>query len=260
MTTRLPFINSCKPAPSLFLKICLILLSLTISILYAAPFLLQLHELQWDYRDVIFFMPLSYEITDAHHYITQIKEIMEGNTQLTNGYLAEYKNTGKSLWPRFPYFLVAYIGKILHLMVQDTIFLLNVILPPLIFFLAYRFLVLVTQAPWVSMFGACVLTLTPHLARFEVLFSLVIRLLAVGPPVLSEAHCYHCFARPINPQVTYLFLLACLVCFLKALATRKLKYVFLSIFPRMCMCFWGSLLLERCSLEYGNHFKPHCWR
>lgn len=226
--------NNSPEKKKLFSRLCIITLTFVVSFLYGFPHLLRLNDLNWNYENAIFITSFSFLVTDTHHYLTQIKEIYEGNYLLSNAYLAEYKNMEKSLWPQLPFFLVAFLGKFLHLKVQYLAVLMNFTLPPLAFLLAYWFLYTISTARGTSILGAFILTLTPHISRLDVLFSTGIQIMLLQSPVLGDAHCYHCFSRPINPQLTYLFLLAALLFFFKSIRTSKIRHVILSVF-------WGII-------------------
>ena len=81
-------------------RLFILILAFIISFLYGFKHLLWLNELHWDYKNAVFFT--SFEAWDVDHYITQIKEVYEGNYLFSNAYLVEYKNTERSPWPRFP--------------------------------------------------------------------------------------------------------------------------------------------------------------
>lgn len=204
------------------LRIFIAVLALIISFLYGFQYLLWLNDIHWDYNNAIF-IPF-FRTPDAYHYIAQIKEIYEGNYRLSNTYLAEYKNVERSPWPVLPYYLIVFIGKLFHLKVQYVIVLMDFALPPVTFLLAYLFLSTISGVRRISLLGAFILTLIPHILWLESLLSTGLRLLFVGPPILADAHCYYCFSRPINPQLTYPLLLAALLFFVKGLKTSKMRY------------------------------------
>jgi len=217
-------------------RLLLIGLSLIISFLYGLHHLLWLHNLNWNYKQAIFVT--SFKPYDANHYLAQIKEIYEGNYLFTNAFIAEYKNVGRTMWPMFPYYLAALTGKLLHLETQYLAVFMDFILPPLIFLLAYVLLFTVSGVRSLSLTGAFVLVLMPHILRLHVLFALGSGLLHVLKtlnfseliPPLWDAHAYHNgFSRPINPQLTYLFLLAALLFFFKGLMTLRHRDIGLAI-------------------------------
>lgn len=208
-------------------------LMMMVSFLYGLPDMLNLYELDWDYQNAIFLSPFAFELTDTHHYITQLKEIYDGNGNLANAYLAEYKSAMyKSLWPRFPYFLAATLGKTLHLPVQHLVVLMNIICPLVLFLVTYLFLSTISLHRYLALLGALLLVLTPHLLHLKTLVSTITRFVLFHVPVLTQAHCYHCYTRPINPQLTYIFLLAFLAYWGKSMRTLQMKHLFWA-------AFWG---------------------
>lgn len=216
-----------------FFRIALVVLVLVISLLYGAIHLFWLSDLDWNYQHAIFIG--SFKTADSDHYLAQIKEVYEGNYLLSNAFLVEYKNTrALPLWPVFPYYFSAFIGKLLHIEVQYLAVLMDFMLPPLIFLLAYLFLDTVSSARSASLLGAFILTLVPHI--LQVPFKIgalflqgtlsVWKFIAI---VLRDAHGYSCFSRPINPQLTYIFLLAAFLFFFKGLTTSKHRYFVLAV-------------------------------
>jgi hypothetical protein len=206
-------------------------LALLVSGLYGFPHILCLQDNHWNYQDIIFIS--SFKSEDVGHYLAQIKEISEGNHLLSNAFLAEYKNVTPSPWPVFPLYFVAYWGKLLHIDVPYLAVLMDFILPPSIFLLAYFLLHTITISRSVSLLGAFILVLTPHISRVP--FFIASRLLEGSLNLwefvvvfIKDAHCYNCFSRVINPQLTYLFLLASLLGLVKGMRTRKQRYFILS--------------------------------
>ena len=116
------------------LKYFLIGLSLIISVLYGMHHLLWLHDVGWDFQNTIFIT--SFKPYDANHYLAQLKDVYEGHYLMSNVFIAEYKDTVPPFWPAFPFYLVTFIGKILHLDVQYIALLMDFTLPPLIFIFA----------------------------------------------------------------------------------------------------------------------------
>lgn len=207
-----------------YATIFLFILSAIISLLYGFKHALLLYERGWQIHDTIFFT--SFEAWDVDHYLAQIKEILEGNYLLSNAYLAEYKQTERSPWPLFPNFLMAFALKLLHIEVQHLAVLMDFLLPPLIFLIAYWLLSITSSGKYAAMVGAFLLVVIPHITRIDVLAYIGVDLLQKGfvPPILSEAHCYYCFSGTINPQLTYPFLLAVLLFYSKGLTTLKRRY------------------------------------
>ena len=204
-------------------------LAFVTSFIYGFKHLLLLHERNWQIEDTVFFT--SFEAWDVDHYLSQIQEVYEGNYLLSNAYLAEYKHTERSPWPLFPNLLLAFIGKSLHIKVQYLAVLMDFLLPPLIFFLAYSFLSTFSSARFIAAFGAFLLVVVPHISRVDILMYLGLRLLQEGftPPLFHEAHCYYCFSRTLNPQLTYNFLLASLLFFSRGLVTSKNRFFGLTV-------------------------------
>jgi hypothetical protein len=220
-------------------KLFIIILALIVSFLYGLPHLLWLNDLHWDYRNAIFITSFT-QCFDNGYHLARIKEIYEGHYQLSNAYLAEYKDEKSPLWAKaIPVYLVAFIGKTFHIKVHYLAVLMDFILPATIFFVVYLFLYTARAMRSTSIFGAFILVLIPHIFRLDILHSIGSRLLSVWnlqnlwriiPPLLSDAHCYECFARKLNPQLSYLFLLLSLLFFLKGLTTLKNRYFVLSFF------------------------------
>lgn len=209
---------------NLIALLCVVSLAILISVLYGFKHLLLLSEQDWQIQDTVFFT--SFEAWDVDHYLVQIKDVSEGNYLLSNAYLSEYKQTKRSPWPLFPNLLMAFTGKLLHLKVQHLAVLMDFLLPPLIFLLAYWLLSAVSSGAYTAMLGAFILVLIPHISRIDVLAYLGVDLLQQGfaPPVLGEAHCYYCFSGTNNPQLTYNFLVASLFFYAKGLMTLKRRY------------------------------------
>ncbi len=203
-----------------------------VSFLYGLQHVLFLYENDWKYKNVVF-MSL-YKSWDAGHYLTQIKEVYEGNHQLSNAYFAEYKNTVPSPWPLFPLYITASIGKKLGLQVQHLAVFMDFCLPPLIFFFTYLLLATICSVKSVSIAGAYVLVLTPHFLHVPFslgrqLFEKSFQLWSFVSALLNEAHCFNCFSRPINPQLTFTFLIMSLCCFFKGITTQKYRYFALAV-------------------------------
>ncbi len=216
----------------LYFRILLAFVFMAVSCLYGSQHVFLLHDIDWDIRNATFFT--VFQAWDAEHYIAQIREIVEGNYLLSNTYLAEYKNTQISPWPLFPFYLCALAAKILHLDVWQLAVLMDFVLPPLIFLIAYFFLNTLTSDRLIPMLGSFTLTVLPHLGRVEIVPLILFRFLEHGfaVPILKEAHQSYdgCFARTINPQLTYLFLLCSLLWFAKFLRTSQKRYGILSAF------------------------------
>ena len=206
----------------------LLILAVLISVLYGFAHLLELHDNSWDMTKTLFIT--AFEPWDSEHYIAQIKEIDEGNYRLSTAYIAEYKNTKLSPWPLLPFYITAFAGKLLHLDVHYLVVLMDIILPPVVFLLAYSLFATVTAQRSFSIFGAFILVVIPHLARFDLFPLYVFRLLHSGftAPILTEAHCCYGFSRTINPQLTFIFLLTSILFFVKALVTGKKRHILLS--------------------------------
>ena len=214
----------------LYFIVLLIVVASLISGVYGMQHLLLLEDVNWNLQKATFFT--LFQAWDAEHYLAQMREITEGHYLLSNTYLAEYKNTHRSPWPVFPFYLCAFTAKILRLEVWQLAVLMDFFLPPLIFLLAYIFLHTLTRGRWLSCLGAFTLTVLPHLGRIEIIPLVFFRLLERGmtPPLLTEAHRSYdgCFSRTINPQLTYIFLLASLLCLAKFLHTSQKQYGVLS--------------------------------
>ena len=223
-----------RPLPR---QIFLLILCLIVSLLYGFPHLLWLHENQWDYQNTIFIT--SFKSYDANLYLSQIKDVYDGNYRMSHVYIAEYKDAARPLWPVFPIYLAAFVGKMLHLEVQHLMVVMDFFLPPLIFILLYTLLVQLSKTKRVSALGAFVLVTLPHLARLSSVQKLghaAANVLTSGNlskiiPGLWHIHAYHDgFARPINPQLTVCFLLAALSFFLRSLSTSGKRNLALTIF------------------------------
>jgi len=112
--------------------------------------------------------------------------------------------------------------------------LMNMICPLLLLFVTYLFLMAISSHRWFSLLGALFLVLTPHIAQLNKLCSTIIRLVLLQIPIFTEVHCYHCYTRPINPQLTYIFLIAFLVCWGQSMRTLQMKsWIFAG--------FWGII-------------------
>lgn len=213
-------------------NISLLVIAVLISYVYGSQHLLLLHDLDWDIRNTSFFT--LFQAWDVEHYLAQIHEIDEGNSLLSNAYLAEYKNRHRSPWPLFPIYLCAFTAKAFQLEVWQLGVLMDFLLPPFIFLLAYIFLHTFTAYRLLSLIGAFTLTLLPHLGRVEIVPLILFRLLTQGmtSSVFPEAHGMigGYFSRTINPQLTYSFLLVCLLCLAKFLFTARKHYGVLSVF------------------------------
>lgn len=217
--------------PDRYWHMLLLTIMVLVGLLYGSLHLLAVAENHWNFRETIFFT--CYISDDVHHYITQIKEIYERNYALSNSFLIEHKQ-GQSVWPRFPFYLTAFIGKALHLQVQHLVVLMDCVLPPLIFLASYWLLVTVSSVRRTSLMGALVLILLPHIMRLDLLASLTTRFSNVRnlvPSLFIQAHIFkfHGFSRTINPQLTYLFLLLALAAFVNAYRSRKPWYLGVSV-------------------------------
>ncbi|MBN1186253.1 MAG: hypothetical protein JXB49_28505 [Bacteroidales bacterium] len=212
-------------------KLLLIVLALIIGLLYGTAHIALMQDRGWDYKNTIFIT--SFEAWDAEHYIAQIREIYEGNYWLSNAYIAEYKNTSLSKWPLFPLYLSAFLGKIFRIPPHLLPVVMDVVLPSVIFLLAYHFLQTISSMKSISLLGAFVFSTIPHIGRIELFPLIAFRIMSAGfsPSIFREAHCCYGFTRTINPQLTYIFLLASLFFFTKGMGTLKHKhFVFASIF------------------------------
>lgn len=218
------------------LRRTLLVVSVSIGLVYGLHHLLWLHDVGWDYQHAIFVTSLKPH--DAGHYLAQLREIYEGNYRLSSAFIAEYKQTVRPFWPVLPFYLVAAVGKLLHLDVQYMAVLMDFTLPPLIFLLSYGLLTRLTGRPRIAMLSACGLVLYPHLAGIPILLKLgtaFLQTIFSGKltdmlPALWDAHAYHNgFSRPINPQLTVSFLLASLLFFLRALQSGRKREVALTI-------------------------------
>ena len=211
------------------LRLSVALLAVVIGGLYGLPHILWLHDIGWDYNNAIFVT--SFQTVDSYHYIGQIKEISEGNSLLSNTYLAEYKNTEKSPWPVFPFYVYATLGRILHLNIEHLMVLMDVVLPPIVFVLSFLLLMTLGAPKRGAILGAFLLTLAPHLLKLIVLAPLSLGVLMGNStfPVLSDVHGYYGLSRPVNPQLTFPLLLMSLLCFFKAFTTSKRQYFVFSI-------------------------------
>lgn len=204
----------------------LVTLTLSVSFVYGYLHLLPLKENNWNWKDAVIFT--SYISNDSYLYLAMIKEVYEGNYDLSNAFLAEYKE-GDTIWPKFPFYLTAFVGKVLHLPVQHLVILMDFTLPAIIFLFAYALLYTVSAVRSISLVGAVMLILTPRIIRLSFLSELVSRWLHgdFRPPYLTSAHIldFQSFSRTINPQLTYLFLLMALFGLLKGIVDRKKGYV-----------------------------------
>ncbi len=224
---------------SVFVNWRILVLALVVSFIYGLPHLLWLRDLHWDYQNAIFITSLA-QAYDNDHYLAQIKEVYEGNYLLSNTYLAEYKNVMRPVWPVFPIYLSALLGKLFYLKVQYLAVLMDFIFPPGIFCLAYCLLYTISRRRSPAMLGAFILICFPHLTKLDTLSTVLSRFFTNwgiqrlwesfwwNDPAIAEAHCYDCYSRIINPQLTYLFLLASLLFFFKGITTAKNKYFVLS--------------------------------
>ena len=205
-------------------------LAFTVSFLYGFKHLLLLSERDWHVHDTIFFT--SFEAWDVDHYLAQLKEVYEGNYLLSNAYLFEYKHAGRSVWPLFPNLFMKWGTKILRVNVQDLAVIMDFLFPPCLFLLTYTWLSALSTSRYkmLAALGAFLFVVTPHLSRIDVLAYLAFDLIQKGflPPLLDKARCYYCFGRMTNPQLTYNFLLASLLCFSQGVMTSKTRYFVLS--------------------------------
>ena len=202
---------------------------LIISFVYGFQHILWLQEHHWDIPHIIFIT--SFEAWDSDHYAAKIQDIYEGHWKLSNAYLAEHKDTVRSPWQKFPYFLSAGIAKLLHIKVPFLIVLMDFVLPPVIFVLAYQLLFTLGMSRRISLASAFIFTLVPNLVRMEVFPLVLHRLLrdGAGVPLFMEAHQGYGFSRTINPQLTFIFLLSALIFFFKAILSSRRRDLFFSI-------------------------------
>ncbi|MBN1186252.1 MAG: hypothetical protein JXB49_28500 [Bacteroidales bacterium] len=212
-------------------KFLIISMLCVISFLYGLPHLLWLNEMDWEYKDTIFIT--SFQAVDAYYYTGQLREIYDGNYFFSNSYLFEHRNTTMPICPLFPLYTAVFLGKLLDIHVQYLLILMDFTLPPLIFLLSYSLLYTIISRRYTSILGAFLLTVIPHIFKTDGLLSTLFHLLEKGftLPIFNNAHCYHCFSRPINPQLTYNFLLAALVFFFKGIKTGKIRFF---IFSFLC--------------------------
>lgn len=200
-----------------------------ISLMYGSFHLFCLRDAGWDYQNTMFISTFT-QCRDTDFYLTHIKEIYEGNYKLSNLYLAEYKEVSAAARREFPIYTIAFLGKMFHLEVQYLPIIMDVVLPPAIFLLAYCFFRILILNVRIALTGAFTLVMTPQLLFLQTTWNYVrhplLKWYGLIPSFLLTAHGFFgTFGRMIYPQFVYIFLMAALLLFFNGLKTSSARYL-----------------------------------
>lgn len=179
----------------------IILLSLIIGIIYILPHILFAIEMKGNYR--IFF---AAEDEETEVYTSRIREVYDGHYYISDPFLYE----GKSK-PHFRSYLSELIlglfGKVFHLPITSLFILNNFIFPVAVFLLIFYFLFLLTKSVNLSLAGSSFILL--------VQFPEILRLLING------TNTELLFSRAVNPSISFIFFILCLIFTYKSLRDIK---------------------------------------
>ena len=149
----------------------------------------------------------------------RVREVQDGHVLGGNVYQKEGKDNPYIYQPLAP-MVVAYMGKIFALDINNTILLSRLVLPFVVFLLIYGFVFLVSRDKFTALSSAAVLLLADSILSY----SGITRLLqGVSPDHFLR------LARPVVPALIYLFLFAFLLFFWQFYRKGNWKYGALSI-------------------------------
>ena len=149
----------------------------------------------------------------------RVREVQDGHVLGGNVYQKEGKDNPYIYQPLAP-MVVAYMGKIFALDINNTILLSRLVLPFVVFLLIYGFVFLVSRDKFAALSSATVLLLADSILSY----SGITRLLqGVSPDHFLR------LARPVVPALIYLFLFAFLLFFWQFYRKGNWKYGALSI-------------------------------
>jgi len=152
-------------------------------------------------------------------WAARVTEVQNGHVLGSNVYQKEGKNDPYVYQPLGP-MVVAYMGEIFALDINNTILLSRFVLPFIIFLFIYGFVFLVSRDKFAALSSAVVLLLADSVLSY----SGITRLLqGVSPDHFLR------LARPVNPAIIYLFLFPFLLFFWQFYRKRNWKHGALSV-------------------------------
>lgn len=132
----------------------------------------------------------------------RVREIQDGH-----GLGSIYQKDGKdnpTIFPLLSSMVVAYLGQIFALDINNTLLLSRLVLPFIVFLLIYSFVFLISKRKQIALSGASVLLFADSILGFSGLSAM---LYGVSPDNFLR------LARPVNPAMIYIFLFSFLISF-----------------------------------------------
>lgn len=223
-----------------------IFLAILVGVLVAFPQIYFRYDHQQEYRGIDFMF--SHE---EAFYLSRIQEAGEGRFNLSGSLFKEGKQD-PYLQPPLGEILIASIGKMLFLDLNNTVLLARFILPFLFFLTAYTFVFLISRERLIALAASAVILLADGFFVNKENFFSLLGLFSGNLPLIPEGFQ---FFRPVHPQLSSLFFFAFLTSFWLFYKRKSLKFgVFSAIILGLSFyiysylwtflfAFWGIFLL-----------------
>src|SRR3989344_571408 len=156
---------------------------------------------------------------DERAWLSRVREVADGHPAMSNVYFKDGKKDPHIYQPLGSN-IIAFLGKIFSLDINNTILLSRVLFPFFVFLLIYGF------ALFLSRTQLAALTVASFLMLGNALFArrAVFQMLEGQSPSVT----YLNYTRPVNPLMTHFFLFAFLVCFGLFLEKKQWRWGILS--------------------------------
>ena len=162
-------------------------------------------SLRYDNRDVYQGVEILGGIGDERAWLSRVREAYDGHPSISNAYFKEGKNDPYLFQP-LGSVIIAYLGKLFSLDINNTLLLFRLLFPFSVFLLIYGFLLFFTKEKLVALTTSAFLFFGNTIFSRNALFSM----LSGDPP----SPYYLNYTRPVNPLMTSFFFYGFLLCFL----------------------------------------------
>lgn len=176
-----------------------IILSFTASIITAVPQVYLRYDIGDAYQGVEFL-----GIEDEEPWLSRVREVIDGHPFINNAYLKEGKND-PYLYQPMGSIIIAYLGKLFSLDINNTVLLSRFLFPFIVFLLIYSFILAFTKEKLTALATSSFLMLGNSLFARRAIF----QIFGGESPSVTFLN----YTRPVNPLMTHLFFFGFLLCF-----------------------------------------------